>query len=272
MISKEKVDKYIKSIPPLEEALKECLGALKEGDLQKAAAIASTDPALMFYLKDLTTKPIYGFDKEIKDPKQIFGILGLTSALAVVESFLFSKIMPDKFFVFDLDKREFLDFQDQMVSRWIFILDKLKIENPKPYTTLASLICSTAIFADRLFADNRDLINELQEHSNVNYNSILEKLAGINVFQIAKQIALKWEMDEKAVNVLKVICTKELSKFSDEDIKLAQFLYLLFFYIVSKPEYLKAGLNGFIELDFNFIGDTVTEFNTIMEKYDTPGS
>lgn len=269
MITKKKVSTYIESIPVVESTLKACIAALKTGELQKAAIIAADDPALIFYLKDLTTKPIYGFSKEIKDPKQIFGILGLTTALAVVESFLFSKILPREFLVFNMKKSDFLNFQDAMLSRWVYVLEREEIENKNSYTPLASLMAATAVFCDRLFADYKEEIERLKELANVNYNTVLEKLTGMNVFDIAVEIGRKWEMDGSALEILQILSQKDKR---DGKEKIARYLYLLFFYCVSRPEFVKAKLNEFIELDTEFIQEGVSEFYELMEKYDTPAS
>ncbi|MCV6606919.1 MAG: HDOD domain-containing protein [Campylobacterales bacterium] len=271
LVNKEKVSDYIKSIPPLEATLKECLVALKQGDLPKAAKVAKEDPALMFYLKELTTKPIYGFEKEIKDPSQIFGILGLSSALAVVESFMFSKILPSTFSVFQLTKDEYIDFQGQMLSRWVFILETLETKNDKNYTPLASLLTATSIFCDKLFEEQKGVVDEIKEYSCVNYNSILSKLAGVNVFHIGMTIGKKWEMESESIEILDILANKKKTDNTEQE-KLAKLLYLLFFYVVSRPELINAGLNGFIELDTEFVGDVIVEFNQYMEEYDSSNS
>lgn len=272
LVDKKIIDKYLKTIPPIDRTLKECLNVLLKGDLIKAANIAKEDPALMFYLKDTTKKPIYGFSKPITDPNQIFGILGLSSAKSIVEGFLFSKIMPKEFVVFKLNKESYGDFQDQMIARWAYILDKKNIANREKYTSLSALFSATVIFCDRLFADKKDLVEEIKIYSSeANYNSILKKLTGMNLFVIAQEVAKKWELDEGSIEILSNLASDKLGE-NKEMVELSKLLYILFFFVVSRPESIEAGLNGFIDFNTDFVGDIVMEFNELMEEYDSTNS
>jgi len=86
MLSETTINNYIETIPPIPKIVKECSRLLDEGDLVAAADKASEDRALIHYLQNIVNKPIFGFRDEIKNPRQIFGILGLR--------------IPDKFLVY----------------------------------------------------------------------------------------------------------------------------------------------------------------------------
>jgi hypothetical protein len=157
-----------------------------------------------------------------------------------------------------------------MLSRWVFILSKLKIQNVQDYTPLAYLITATGVFSDNLFLENKNFIDEIKANSLVNYNTILEKLTGLNVFHISKSIGQKWEINDRSIKILDLLANKKQG--NDEENRISKFLYLLFFFVVSKPEYINSGLNDFIELDTDFIGDIIEEFNSYMEEYDSTNS
>jgi len=100
MLSEEMIQEYIKSIPPIPEVVKECIDAINEGDLVKAALIASEDRALMTFLHNIVNKPIFGFRTDVKDAKQIFGVLGLSKAKQIIFSYYVLLLVPKSWEVF----------------------------------------------------------------------------------------------------------------------------------------------------------------------------
>ena len=100
MISKPALEKYISSIPPIPNVVKACAHALEEGDLVKAADEAAKDGALMLYLRQLVNKPIFGFRSTIKEPRQLFGILGLSRARQLLCAYYTQLLLPKKWEVF----------------------------------------------------------------------------------------------------------------------------------------------------------------------------
>jgi hypothetical protein len=86
----------------------------------------------------------------------------------------------------------------------------------------------------------------------------------VSLFDICSQIADKWEMDEK---ISKIVQSASGVKPSDDESinNLGKWMHLLLFYELSQPEFIKAGLNDFVDFQIDYVGDIYEEFATLME-------
>ena len=94
MLTDSAIESYINSIPPLPKIVRECSELLGKGNLVAAANKASEDRALIQYLQNIVNKPIFGFRSNVKDPNQIFGILGLSKAKQILHGYYLLLILP----------------------------------------------------------------------------------------------------------------------------------------------------------------------------------
>lgn len=263
MIKKEQIDNYIEKIPPAPKALRETLSLLNQGELVKAAHVAQDDLALKTYLKNIVNKPIYGFRNEVSDISQIFGILGVSGSQQTVYNYMTTLLSPKKWVLFNLTATTFHDLQDHLSLNWQKILKHLNI-NDKDIESAITLLPASIIVTEALFNESIDDVNLLRSVHDMDYNTILYRLCKLDLFDICEEIAIKWEMPHKIADIVQ---TSSGVKDSDDKsvTTLAKWMHLLLFYELSKPEFVKAGLNNFVDLQVDFVSDIYEDFSKLME-------
>ncbi|QOP41793.1 HDOD domain-containing protein [Sulfurimonas marina] len=263
MITKTQIDNFIEKIPPSPQVLKQTVAILNQGELSKAAKVASQDAAMSSYLKNIVNKPIYGFRQEVKDISQIFGILGLSGSQQAVYNYMISLLSPAKWSLFKLNSHTFYELQAILTTNWQKILKHLNIEN-KDIESAITLLPASIIVADALFGEKLDDVNLLRSANAIDYNTILERLCKMDLFDICEEIAKKWEMDEVTSNIVQ--CASGVKPSEDEQINLlGKWMHLLLFYTLSKPEFIEATLNDFVDFQIDFVEDIYPDFITLMD-------
>jgi len=259
---KEKIEQYIKDIPAVPENVRECVKYLQTGELSKAAKSASNDSAFSYYLIQLVNKPIFGFSHEIKDIQQVFGILGIEKALQIVNAYYAKLILPKKWKVFAITNAQFQALQANLIHSWNKILS-YENENNISLTSIISLLPASIIVCEEIFEDSIEDVELLRTQKALSYDEILFKMSGYRLFDIFAIICKKWELGDNSMKMIEYISKKieDDTTFS----KLAKYIHLLMFYELSKPIYVKAGLNDFIEFDVEFVKDVYEKFMQIVE-------
>lgn len=267
MITQEEIRKYISSIPPSPKVLREVLIHLNNAELAKAAHSAAEDPALKLYLQDIVNKPIYSFKNNIKDINQIFSILGLTQAKQIVYNYMISLLSPKKWELFELNTKSFSEIQDRLSLQWKKILEHLNIKDNDIYTSI-SLLPASIIVCEALFKSKQENINLLRASNDIDYNTILKRLSGMDLYDLCKEIADAWELPPKTSAI--VLASKGDKTDLDEETQLlSKWMHLLFFYQLSQPLAAQAGLNDFIEFNIDYVQDIYEEFQDLMMEEDT---
>ena len=245
------------------KTLKVTMQLLQQGELLKASQIAKTDKALSSYLKELVNKPIYGFKHEVQDISQIFGILGVTQAQQVVYNYMVSLLSPAQWKFFKLNKKAFYNLQADLSINWQKILHHLHIDD-KEFEATITLLPASILVSEALFCEKKDDIALLKSVQDINLNTILQRLCDKNLFEICSTIAKKWEMDQKTIILLNA--ASGLQPVNHPTINtLGKWMHLLLFYTLSKPLYIEAGLNDFIEFNINYVQDIYEDFASLME-------
>lgn len=263
MITNKKIDDFITKIPPSPKALKETVMYLNIGDLTKAAKVAKEDLALSAYLKDLVNRPIYGFKHEVNDISQIFGILGVSQSQLAVYNYMINLLSPAKWELFALNKTFFHNLQAKFAVGWQKILAHLDIKD-KEIESSISLLPSSIIVAEALFCENTNDVKILRSVHEIDYNTILKRLCDMDLFDICERIAQKWEMDEKISQIIQAASGVKPS--DDVTINmLGKWMHLLLFFILSKSEFIEAGLNDFIDFQIDYVADIYDDFTNVME-------
>jgi len=263
MITKDKIDDFIEKIPPSPEVLRETLALLNIGELTKAAKVAEGDLALKSYLKNIVNKPIYGFKNEVSDISQIFGILGVSLSQQTLYNYMITLLSPKKWLLFKLNSKLFYEFQAQLSKKWEIILKHLKIDDKNIYGAI-SLLPSSIIITEALFCEKIADVNLLRTTKDLDYNTILNRLCGVGLFDICEQIADKWEMDKIVGQIVQAASGVKPSPMEDVN-KLGKWMHLLLFYELSQPMFVEAGLNNFIDFQIDYIGDIYDEFASVMD-------
>ena len=263
LITIEKIDAYIAKIPPAPYALKKTLLHLNNGNLSKAASIAQEDKALASYLKTLVNSPIYGFSNVINDIPQMFGVFGVSRSQQIVYNYMLSLLSPDKWKLFKLNKNTFYNLQADLSVDWHKILTHLKIKDPHIESSI-TLLPSSIIVSEALFCENIEDVNQLRSVNPIDLNSILQRLCKVDLFDLCQMIAEKWDMDISISQIIQA--SSGVKPSQDENINtLGKWMHLLLFYTLSKPKYVEAGLNDFIEFQIDYVEDIYNDFSKVMD-------
>ena len=263
MITKEKVDTYIEKIPPAPQTLQKTLHALNEGELIKAAKIAQEDLALKAYLVELVNKPVFGFRQKVTDISQIFGILGVEKSQQAVYNYMISLLSPAKWQLFKLNKSSFHDLQAELSTNWQKILTHLDIQD-KDIQNAITLLPASIIVSEALFCEKLDEVAMLRSVHDIDLNTILVRLCKMDLFDICETIAVKWDMSTKSAQIVQA--ASGIKPLEDETVNdLGKWMHLLLFFTLSKPLYIDAGLNDFIEFHVEYVGDIYEDFAKVME-------
>jgi len=261
MINKKIINNYINQIPPSPKVLKETIRLLNIGELMKAATIAKTDLALTAYLKNLVNRAVYGFKNEVNDISQIFGILGVSGSQQAVYNYLLTLLSPDKWILFKLNSNSFSELQAELSAKYNLILEHLKIVDKDIQSTI-TLLPASIIVAEALFKHKEEEVLLLKSVKDIDYNTILKRLCGVDLFDICGIIAKKWEMPNKISQIIQASSGIKPSK--DEEInKIAKWIHLLLFYELSKPMFIEANLNDFIGFQVDYVEDIYEDFLNI---------
>ncbi len=263
MITKDKIDSFIERIPPAPEALKKTLIHLKVEDLTKAAAAAKEDKALNAYLTELVNKPIFGFRNQVSETSQIFGILGVAKSQQAVYNYMMTLLSPSKWVLFKLNRSSFYNLQAELTANWQKILKHLNIVD-KEIESAISLLPSSIIVSEALFCEKLDDVNLLRSVNPIDFNTILKRLCGSDLFDISQKIAEKWDMDERIAQIIQA--SSGVKPSEDEQINLlAKWMHLLLFFTLSKATFIEAGLNDFIDFQVEYVEDIYSDFAQLME-------
>lgn len=263
LITKDKIDDYIDKVPPAPKALRATLLLLNNGELIKAAKVAETDLALKSYLKNLVNKPIYGFRNEVSDISQIFGILGVSSSQKTVYNYMMTLLSPNEWKLFALNTSSFHELQDRLSKRWKDILEHLKI-NDKDIESAITLLPASIIVSEALFKDNINDVMLLRSAKALDYNTILKRLCGSDLFDICEQVSNKWDMPSTIAQITQA--ASGLKPSNDKSInELGKWMHLLLFYELSQPLFVEAGLNDFVDFQIDYVSDIYEDFSKLMD-------
>ena len=261
MIKKEDIEEFISKLPPTPKIVNETIKLLKDGELSKAAKVASEDKALNLYLKDLLNKPAFGLSKEVNDTTQIFTILGISGSLQAIYNYLLDMISPKKWVYFKLNQKKFNNFQADLSGNWKKILNHLYI-NDKDIEASISLLPASVIICEALFNKHKNDVELIRSSSDIDLNTILKRLSSYDIFDISIMISKKWDMGKTIEEIIKY--SSGLYNVKSENIVYSKWMHMLLFFIVSKPEYIESGLNDFIEFQIDFVNDIYEDFINLM--------
>lgn len=262
MITDAQIKTYISSIPPAPTILKNVLLLIQEGELSKAAQEASLDPALTSYLQNIVNKPIYGFKNDIKDIKQIFGVLGISLTEQIIYNYMISLLTPKKWELFNLSNKNFADIQDNLGLLWKKILIHKNIKDKTIYSSI-TLLPASIIVCEELFKSKKEDILLLRSIKNLDYNTILFRLSGMDLFDVCETIATQWEMPKLIAKLIQA-SKGDTEEQDQEIIELSKWMHLLLFYQLSQSVCTQAELNDFIEFNIDYVQDIYEEFQELI--------
>ncbi|WP_024953665.1 HDOD domain-containing protein [Sulfurospirillum arcachonense] len=266
MLSDTTISEYIESIPPIPKIVKHCVKALDDGDLVHAADIANEDRALIHYLQSIINKPIFGFRDEVKNARQIFGILGILRAKQLIYGYYLLLILPKKWEVFGFSSKEFQDFQARLIHHWGKIMKFLQKEDAEIIQAI-SIIPASLIVCEILFRDINSTVKLLREKKQMSYEKILIKMTNRTFFDIASLIAKKWSFSDKTIELIKKIGDTQEGDFGENALAIT-YLRLLISYEMSRPMMIKSGLSDLFDFEPIFDDEIANNFYAILEHED----
>ncbi len=262
VLTQDDIQQFIDKIPPAPVVLKTTLQYVNGGDLVKAAKTAEADPALKSYLRQLVNRPIYGFRNEVSDLSQIFGILGVSGAQQTLYNYMLSLLSPATWSLFRLNAASYADLQAQLSRRWHEILVHLKIDD-KEVESAITLLPASIIVCEALFHTHRDEVVLLRGAKAIDYNTILQRLCGQDLFDLCERIGRTWEMPEAIIAIVRAASGVKPAADSGVD-TLGKWMHLLLFYVLSQPLFIDAGLNDFIDFQVDYVAEIYDGFSTLM--------
>jgi len=263
LITKQIIDEYIRQIPPVPKILKQTILFVDQGELTKASKIASQDLALKHYLIDIVNKPYYGFSSKVTDLSQIFGILGQIKAKQILHTYLMNIMNPKEWKFFKLNHNDFIYFQVTLTNNWNKILAYKNI-NEDNISISITILPLAVLIIEHLFKKEQKEIELIRSYSDIDLNTILKRLSGYTLFDIATQIAKKWELPSKIYNIIE--SSSGLNRSNDNQIDmLGKWMHLLLFHTISQEQLIGSGLNDFIEFKIDYVSNIYEEFLKIMD-------
>lgn len=263
MVTDKEIQQYIDKIPPTPAILKQTLSFINQGELAKAAKAAQEDPALRAYLKNLVNRPVYGFKTEVSNISQIFGILGTSGAQQILYNYMLSLLSPTSWKLFKLNDSSFHELQANLSRKWHTILLHEHIDD-KEIESAITMLPAAIIICEALFKDKQDEVNLLRSVKALDYNTILKRLSGKDLFDLSENIATVWEMPQIVIDIIHAASGVQSSN-NTTTAHLGRWMHLLLFFELSGGNYVKAGLNDFLDFHMDYVEDIYEPFSTLME-------
>jgi hypothetical protein len=264
MVTKREIEEYIKRIPPKPDVVSRTLVEVEKKDLRKASEIAKEDPILTGYMRNLINKPIFGLRHKVKDLTQIFSILGTDAVYELLHHYLLTLLSPKQWRVFSLNESLFRELQANLSFYWNRIVVYEGI-NERDVISAVSLLPLSIVVCDELFHNSKNEIDILSDSSVIDYDFLLHNLTGVHLRNLTAQIGKYWGFSDRALDIVRA--SSRDSGVSDEEIvKLGQWMHLLLFYVLSKPQFINTDLNTFIKFDTEYIAPIYNDFAEVFAE------
>ena len=243
LISKKDILKYLDEVPPVPIYVKNSLKALKEGDLKKAALEASKDLVLKKRIENVVNSAYYALPNKVDDMVQLFAMLGIEKSRSLIYSYLVSLLEPKEWKIFNIN---FFDFQAAFMAKYE---DSMKFEfdeiTYKKYAEIGAIIPAAVCVCDGLLGDKKDKVELILSSAPLDYSTLIKRTTGVSLFGLAAKIAEIWGLEREKIEILKKADCENCQN------KIAALVHLLFFYLVSKPQFLD--INSLIEFKIECI-------------------
>ncbi|GAB6074963.1 HDOD domain-containing protein [Nautilia lithotrophica] len=239
LISQEEIKKYLSQVPPLPKSAAKALKYLKEGDLRKAAMEAENDLVLKKQIEHVVNSAYFSLPNKVEDTVQLFTMIGLEMAKSLVYSYIVSLLEPKEWNIFNIN---FKDFQAQFLAVYEeYMILEFGKEKYKKYPEIGAIIPVAVCVCDMLLGDKKREVELITESAPLELGTLLKRMTGMTLFEIAAEIAKIWELEDEKCEIIKksecIDCKNPISALT----------HFLFFYLVSKPQFMD--LNSLIEFN-----------------------
>ena len=239
LISKEDLKKYLNSIPPIPENVKNTLKALDEGDLKGASKEASKDLVLKKRIEDVVNSAYYSLPNKVENINQLFAMLGIEKTRSLIYSYLVSLLEPKRWKIFKIN---FFDFQAAFMNEFEKgMISEFDEATYKKYAEIGAIIPASVCVCDSLLGYKKEDLELITSSAVIEYSTLIKRMAGMSLFGLAGEIARIWGLENEKIEILK----KAECDMCDN--KISALTHLVFFYLVSKPQFLD--INSLIEFN-----------------------
>jgi hypothetical protein len=266
IVSKSDIKEYIDSIPAMPKVVESAIKYLEKEDIPSAAAIIRTHPPLVSFLQKKKKKPIFAQKDEIKDPLRVLSTLGIRNSKAILNTYLTSLLIKKRWSIFNITNDTYYELVATMIYYWDKILERYAHDMAFSLSSASPILCSSIIVANHIFDKSLLDVKTLKENTIIDYGTILKKLTSTSLIDISIEIAKRWEMNSSIIEILRISANHDETANDKVLSQMAKFLHLLFFYILSRPEYINAELNDLIIFDVDFVSDVYSEFISLIEN------
>jgi len=240
LISQEEIKKYLAQVPPIPESAMNTLKHLKQGDLKKAALEAENDLVLKKQIEHVVNSAYFSLPNKVENTVQLFTMIGLEMAKSLVYSYIVSLLEPKEWKMFNIN---FKDFQAEFLASYEkYMILEFGKETYKKYPEIGAIIPVAVCVCDMLLGDRKEKVDLIRESAPLELGTLLKRMTGVSLFEIASEIAKIWELEEEKSDIIK---KSECSLTCDNPI--SALTHFLFFYLVSKPAFMD--LNSLIEFN-----------------------
>jgi len=239
LVSINDIIKYIKEIPPTPTSVKNTLLFLKKGELKKAALEANKDIALKKQIEKVVNSAYFALPNKVTDTVQLFSMLGIEMVKSLVYAYLISLLEPKKWQIFNIP---FYDFQASFMKNFEkYMILEFSENEYKKYAEVGAIIPAAVCVCDSLLGNKKKEVDIIMNSAPIEYGTLLKRLTGYSLFDIAGIISKEWELEDEKIEVVKK------SDCSECNNKYAALVHFLFFYLSSQKNFLD--INSLIEFN-----------------------
>ena len=239
LISKEDILRYLSNVPPVPDNVKKALDFLNKGDIKNAANEAEKDLVLKKQIERVVNSAYYSLNKKVDDMVQLFTLLGIEKTRSLIYSYLVSLLEPKTWHIFKIN---FFDFQSAFMKSYedAMILE-FDEKTYKKYAEIGAIIPAAVCVCDSLLGEKKEQVDLLMSSAPLEYSTLIKRMSGFSLFELAAKIANFWGLEEEKVEILKKSECKECEE------KIPALVHLVFFILASKKEFLD--INSLIEFN-----------------------
>jgi HD-like signal output (HDOD) protein len=137
------------------------------------------------------------------------------------------------------------------------------LDAEEKYLSAAAILSAGLVVADAIFADHASDVALIRESGEIDLDTILERVSGLNFEKLVATIAKKWEIDPDVVRLVVLAFGKEECD-GEPPCELAKMLHLLLFYELSRPAMMDAGANAFVAFNPEFVSPVLEKFQDVV--------
>jgi hypothetical protein len=135
----------------------------------------------------------------------------------------------------------------------------------KEINSAITLLPASIIVCEALFKTHQEDVNLQRSVKALDYNTILKRLGGLDLFDVSEKISLFWGYPEEISQIIQAASGIKPSADPRIDM-LGKWMHLQLFHTLSQSQYIEAGLNDFVDFQVDYIQDIYEDFSLLLEE------